>query len=52
MYNYLENMIEDVKEAIPEHITEEELASLPRHKIEEKLLDELWIDDKILVCKK
>ena len=47
MYNYLENMVEDVKEAIPEHMTEEELASLPRHKIEEKLLDELWIDDSV-----
>lgn len=47
MYNYLENMVEDIKDAIPEHMTEEELASLPRHKIEEKLLDELWIDDSV-----
>ena len=48
MYNYLETMIEDVKEAIRSNaeITAEEL-TYNRDDIEQKLYDELWIDDSV-----
>lgn len=52
MYNYLENVIADAKEAIKNNYTEEELrenleSSHTRQHFEEKLSDELWTDDSV-----
>lgn len=52
MYNYLENITEDAKNAILENYTEEEikeeLESLyTRQRFEERLHDELWINDSV-----
>lgn len=45
MYNYYDEMYEDVKNAIEERA--EELDGLDRYEIEEKLNDDLWIDDSV-----
>lgn len=47
MYNYYEAMKEDVLNAIHDYFTDEELSVLDREEIEEKLNDELWIDDSV-----
>lgn len=44
MYNYLENVIDDVKEAIAEYNTKE---FCNREEFEERLNDELWISDSV-----
>ena len=51
-YDYLENEIEDVKRAIEERYSQEEIEealsiSINRRDFEEKLYDELWIDDSV-----
>ena len=51
-YDYLENEIEDVKRAIEERYTQEEIGealsiSINRRDFAEKLYDELWIDDSV-----
>lgn len=45
MYNYYDEMYEDVKNAIEERA--EELDGLDRDEREEKLNDDLWIDDSV-----
>lgn len=45
MYNYYEAMYEDVKNAIDER--SEELAGMDRDEREEKLNEDLWIDDSV-----
>jgi len=44
MYNYLESIIEDVKEAIKEYNTKE---FTDREEFEERLNDDLFIDDSV-----
>lgn len=44
MYNYLESIIEDVKEAIAEYDTKE---FCDREEFEERLNDDLFIDDSV-----
>ena len=51
-YNYLENVKEDVKTAILDNYTEEEIKNAveslwARGKFYEKLYDDLWIDDSV-----
>lgn len=45
MYNYLENIIEDVKEAIRNDYTTTDFAD--RDELEERLNNDLWIDDSV-----
>ena len=51
-YDYLENEIGDVKRAIEERYSQEEIEealsiSINRRDFAEKLYDELWIDDSV-----
>lgn len=43
-YNYLENVVEDVKEYIKENI---DLKEYSREELEEKLNEDLWIEDSV-----
>lgn len=45
MYNYLEEMIEDIKEYIGENVNAADYSS--RQELEEKLYDELWVEDSV-----
>ena len=49
MYNYLENVKEDVKEAIFNYYTKEEIKENleDRKQFEQKLYDDLWCDDSV-----
>lgn len=49
MYNYLENVIEDVKQAILDNYTAEEIRGnlTDRDEWEERLNDDLWTDDSV-----
>ena len=52
MYNYLENVKNDVKQAIFDNYSKDEIIenlenSFNRQKFEEKLNDELWVDDAV-----
>ena len=52
MYNYLENVKEDVKEAIFDYYTKEEIKehldnAYNRQNWEQKLYDDLWCDDSV-----
>lgn len=44
MYNYLESMKEDINEYLEEN---KELLELDREELEEKLNDDLWINDSV-----
>ena len=47
MYNYFEEMKNDVIDAIDDYFTDDELAEMDADELEEKLNDALWIDDGV-----
>ena len=44
-YNYLEAMVDDIKDYIDENINLDEFED--RHELEEKLDDDLWVEDSV-----
>ena len=47
MYNYFEEMKNDVIDAIDDYFTEDELAEMDADELEEKLNEDLWVDDSV-----